>query len=127
MYKGRKPNINHFRVFGCKCFVLNNGKDNLGKFDPKSDEEILIGYALNKHAYKIYNRTLLATEEFVHVIFYGTYNYMLKPVEDELESGDLKTILQKNQLIDSETTDSILAEGQAVNPDFPENGELQEI
>ena len=114
-------------MFGCKCFVLNNGKDNLGKFDPKSDEEILIGYALNKHAYKIYNRTLLATEEFVHVIFYGTYNYMLKPVEDELESGDLKTILQKNQLIDSETTDSILAEGQAVNPDFPENGELQEI
>ena len=38
LYKGRKPNISHLRVFGCKCFVLNNGKDNLGKFDPKSDE-----------------------------------------------------------------------------------------
>ena len=21
----RKPNISHLRVFGCKCFVLNNG------------------------------------------------------------------------------------------------------
>jgi len=33
LYKGRKLNISHLRVFGCKCFVLNNGKDYLGKFD----------------------------------------------------------------------------------------------
>ena len=33
LWKGRKPNINYFHVFGCKCFVLNNGKDRLGKFD----------------------------------------------------------------------------------------------
>ncbi|XP_073222356.1 uncharacterized protein [Cicer arietinum] len=38
LYKGRKPNISHFHIFGCKCFVLNNGKDNLGKFDEKADE-----------------------------------------------------------------------------------------
>jgi len=29
LYKGRKPNISHLRVFGCKCFVLNNGKVSL--------------------------------------------------------------------------------------------------
>ena len=33
LYKGRKPSVSHLRVFGCKCFVLNNGKKNLGKFD----------------------------------------------------------------------------------------------
>ena len=38
LYNGRKPNISHLHVFGCKCFVLNNGKDNIGKFDAKSDE-----------------------------------------------------------------------------------------
>jgi len=32
---GRKPNLSHLRVFGCKSFVLNNGKDKLGKFDAK--------------------------------------------------------------------------------------------
>ena len=26
LFNGRKPNINHLRVFGCSCFVLNNGK-----------------------------------------------------------------------------------------------------
>ena len=51
LYKGRKPSVRHLRVFGCKCFVLNNGKENLGKFDVKSDEGVHIGYALNGHAY----------------------------------------------------------------------------
>jgi len=37
LYKGRKPNISHFKVFGCKCFVLNIGKDNIGKFDTNVD------------------------------------------------------------------------------------------
>jgi len=32
LYKGRKPNISHLHVFGYKCFVLNNEKD-----DAKSD------------------------------------------------------------------------------------------
>ena len=38
LYKERKPNLAHLHVFSCKCFIHNNGKDNLGKFDPKADE-----------------------------------------------------------------------------------------
>jgi len=26
LFKGRKPNVSHLKVFGCKCFILNNGK-----------------------------------------------------------------------------------------------------
>jgi len=44
LFNGRKPNISHLRVFGCGCFVLNNGKENLGKFDEKADNGIFIGY-----------------------------------------------------------------------------------
>ena len=36
LWKDRKLNISYFKVFGCKYFILNI-KDNLGKFDPKSD------------------------------------------------------------------------------------------
>jgi len=85
LYKDRNSNISHLRVFGCKCFVLNNGKDNLVKFDAKFDEGILNSYALNGHAFWIYNKRLLTVEEYVHMIFYETNNYMFKPVEDEFE------------------------------------------
>ena len=31
--------------------LLNNGKENLGKFDPKADEGIFLGYSLSSKAY----------------------------------------------------------------------------
>ena len=39
--KGRKTNIAHLRVFGCKWYVQNNGKESLGKFYGRSDEALL--------------------------------------------------------------------------------------
>jgi len=68
-YKGRKPNIIHFKVFGCKCFVLNNGKDNLGKFDTKADEDIFLDYSSHSHAYRVYNKITMTVEESVHILF----------------------------------------------------------
>ena len=44
LWKDRKPNIGYFKVFKCKCFILNT-KDNLGKFDPKSNVGIFLGYS----------------------------------------------------------------------------------
>ena len=28
LWKGRKSNIAYFHVFGCRCFILNNSKEN---------------------------------------------------------------------------------------------------
>ncbi|XP_049397273.1 uncharacterized protein LOC125861406 [Solanum stenotomum] len=47
----RKPSIAHLKPFGCKCFVLNNGKDDLGKFDAKSEEGVFVGYSSTSKAY----------------------------------------------------------------------------
>ena len=49
--------------------MLNNGKDNLGKFDPKSDEGIFLGYSSNSKAYKVYNKRTMTIEESIHVAF----------------------------------------------------------
>ena len=68
LYKGRKPNISHLRVFGCKCFVLNNGKDSLEKFDAKANEAIFLGYSLHSRAYRVFNRRTLIVEKSVHVV-----------------------------------------------------------
>jgi len=119
LYKGRKPNINHLRVFGCKCFVLNNEKDNLGKFDPKSNEGIHIGYAINGHAYKVYNKRLLIVEEYIHVVFDESNNYLLKSIVDKLEEDDLRTIRQNNNLIDSNTTNLSTAKEPVVSTELP--------
>ncbi|CAM8956208.1 unnamed protein product [Rhodiola kirilowii] len=69
LLKGRKPNISHLRVFGSKCYVHNNGKNQLGKFDPRSDEGIFVGYGLHSKAYKVFNKRTKLFEESVHVIF----------------------------------------------------------
>jgi len=42
--KGRRPVLSHLKVFGCKCFILNNGKESLGKFDAKVDEGVRLCY-----------------------------------------------------------------------------------
>jgi len=59
IYKGRKSNISHFHVFGCKCFVFNNGKDTLGKFDAKDDEGIFLRYSTSSKAFRIYNKRII--------------------------------------------------------------------
>ena len=58
-----------FHIFGCKCFVLNNDKDNMGKFDEKSDKGMFLGYSLSSKAYRIYNKRTLTIEESMHVSF----------------------------------------------------------
>ena len=37
LFRGRTPNLNFFRPFGCHVTILNT-IDHLGKFDSKSDE-----------------------------------------------------------------------------------------
>jgi len=119
LYKGRKPCVSHLGVFGCKCFIMNNDKDNLGKFDEKSDEGNHIGYALNEHAYWVFNKRLLTVEESMHVVFDESDNYMPKPISDELECGDLRTVMHKNYLIDINANDSHVAKESVVSADLP--------
>jgi len=69
LFKGRKPALNHLKVFGCKCFILNNEKEQLDKFDSKANEGIFLGYAINSHAYRVYNKRIMIVEESVYVVF----------------------------------------------------------
>ena len=69
LLNGRKPNVGHLKVFGCKCYILNNGKEGLGKFDAKSDKGIFLGYSLSSHAYRVYNKKLMTVEESIYVVF----------------------------------------------------------
>ena len=68
LLKGRKPNLMHIRVFGCKRFVHNMGRMPSKKFNPRSDEAIFLGYASHSKAYKVFNKRTSCVEESVHVL-----------------------------------------------------------
>jgi hypothetical protein len=53
---GKKSNVSYFRVFSCKCFILNK-KPKSSKFAPKVNEGIFLGYASNAHGYHVLNKT----------------------------------------------------------------------
>nr|GEV54303.1 retrovirus-related Pol polyprotein from transposon TNT 1-94 [Tanacetum cinerariifolium] len=40
----RKPNIKFFRVFGCRCYLLNDYED-VGKLKAKGDTSVFVGYS----------------------------------------------------------------------------------
>jgi len=112
LLKGRKPNIRHLRVFGCKCYVHNNGKDALRKFNPRSDEAIFLGYSSHSKACKVLNKRNLCVEDSVHVLLDETNSLFENDAQDdEYELG----LVRKGLLL---TQNSMLDKGK-----FPE-GEL---
>ena len=86
LYKGRKPNITYFRVFGCKCYVLNNGKESLCKFDLKSDEAVFLGYSSSIKAYRVYNKRTLVVEESILVNFNENNENLSQPQSNNDEN-----------------------------------------
>ena len=58
--------MKYFRVFGCKCCILNDW-ENLGKFNAKSDEGIFLGYSTTSQTYRVYNKRTKIVMEPINV------------------------------------------------------------
>lgn len=43
IWRGKKTNISYFNSFRCNYFLPKNSKNNLGKFDPQSDNIFFLG------------------------------------------------------------------------------------
>lgn len=52
----RNPKKSYFKPFGCKYFVLNNCKKDLGKLNTRSDKITFISYSSTNNSYRIYNK-----------------------------------------------------------------------
>ena len=78
LIKGRTPNLSHLRVFGCTCYIHNNGKDPLGKFDARADEGTFLGYSSCSKAYKVLNHRTSKVKESIHVKFNESTNLCLR-------------------------------------------------
>ena len=62
---GYKPNVNYFKVFGSKCYILKESRK--GKFDLKGDKDIFLGYSYKRKVYKCLNLSTHKIIESAHV------------------------------------------------------------
>ena len=80
LWKGRKPNVKYFRIFGSTCFILKD-RENVGKFDSRSDEGIFLGFSSTSKAYRVYNKRTQKVMETVNVV-----------IDEASDSGSEKSI-----------------------------------
>ena len=54
LWRGKKPVVKYFRIFGSDCYILRD-RENLEKLDAKSDKGYFLGYFSTSRAYRVYN------------------------------------------------------------------------
>jgi hypothetical protein len=108
IWRGKKPMVKYFKTFGSKCFVLCD-MENLGKFDPKSDEGIFLGYSSTSSAYRVFNKRTETVMESINVV--------IDDEEVERPSSGEENQLVSVEVIDG-TTDNIKA-SPSVSPAEP--------
>ena len=108
LWKGKKPNIGYFHIFGCRCFMHNNGKENFRKFDAKLDEGIFLGYSASSKAFRIFNKRTLVVEESIHVAFDESSQHKDKNIKEE--ENILENKIDKINLNETKMQDELINE-----------------
>ena len=83
LWKGRKPNVKYFRIVGSTCFILKD-RENVGKFDSRSDESIFLGYSSTSKAYQVYNKRTMKVMKTVNVVIDESLDSSFEKGIDEL-------------------------------------------
>ena len=81
--KGRKPNMKYFRIFGSTCFILKD-RENMGKFDSRSDERIFLGYSSTSKAYRVYNKKIKKVMETINVVIDEPSESSFEKISEEI-------------------------------------------
>ena len=63
LWRGKKSVVKYFRIFGSDCYILRD-RENLEKFDAKSDKRYFLGYPSTSRAYEVYNLRNKTVMEF---------------------------------------------------------------
>ena len=74
-------------IFGCTCYILND-RDHLGKFDPKDDDGIFLGYSSVSKAYRVVNKRRQTVVETINVNFdeCQSISAPIAEIDEELDS-----------------------------------------
>ncbi|WP_274923145.1 hypothetical protein, partial [Streptomyces clavifer] len=100
LYFERKPNLGYLKVFGSKCYILRD-REQLEKFEPKSDEGIFLGYSERSKAYRVFNQRTMTIMESAHVVI-DDVNQVGRILQDDDEAE-----IGNEQPISKDTNDII--------------------
>ena len=83
LWKGRKPNVKYFKIFGSTCFILKD-RENVEKFDSQSDEIIFLGYSSTSKAYQVYNKKTKKVMETINVVTDEVLDFSYEKISEEV-------------------------------------------
>ena len=105
LWYGKPPTVKHFRFFGRKCFIKRID-ENLGKFEPRADKAILLGYSSRSKGYKSSKKRLQKIVECIDVVIdEACINLEETKDDDNEEDGECFRISNKND-IEEETNEA---------------------
>ncbi|GJU23160.1 retrovirus-related pol polyprotein from transposon TNT 1-94 [Tanacetum coccineum] len=127
LLRGRKPTLDHFRVFESKCFILNT-KHYLNKFDSKSYECVFLGYSQNSKTYIILNKHNRKVKESLNVTFDETPppSKTSPLVDDDLDEEEAIKVTEKKNL-ENDIVDETLEIHEIVNIKESRNHPLENV
>ncbi|GJS82608.1 retrovirus-related pol polyprotein from transposon TNT 1-94 [Tanacetum coccineum] len=127
IFRGRKPSLEYFKVFGSKCFILNT-KDYLTKFDPKSYEGVFLGYSQNSKAYVVLNKHSMKVEESLNVTFdESPPPTKLSPLVDD-DVGEEEAIKKNTKVVNNNNEeDESIEVDETVNIKESKNHPLDQV
>lgn len=91
LWHDKRPNITYFKAFGCKCYILRD-REQLGKFDSKSDEGVFISYSTNSCAYRVLNLRTGAIQESINVVIDDQLNDSSSQVNPDNDGVNINTV-----------------------------------
>ena len=83
LWKGRKPNVKYFRIFGSTYFILKD-RENVGEIDFWSDEGIFLGYSSTSKVYRVYNKRTKKVMETINVVIDEVSSFGSEKIGEEI-------------------------------------------
>ena len=85
LWKGKKPSVSYFDIFGNICYILNDRK-HLEKFDVKRYTSVFLSYSNNSIAYHVFNIKTKTIMELANVVIHDSCDFSKFSKEDAISS-----------------------------------------
>ena len=132
LWKGRKPNVKYFRIFGSICFILKD-RENVRKFDSRNNEGIFLGYSSTSKAYRVYNKRTKKVMKTVNVVINESSESSSKKLSEEIpkeilppEPKDIQEIVDQEPVSPSTLGTPSVIKGSTNIPTSPDSESHEE-